>query len=343
MKESEWAVCPRIDDLRPSDTPKAPKVFENEVKARHFLNSRVPWPSKRFAARKEALRRLKLGEIHKLNFPQYLIRGKNKDHDWEGPVEVKPPPTGSPCPALFSAFLPPESLGVVREESIDSILERVFAGRSPRFTCLLADDWNFASIEEDSRQRAGHEFAGRRYASIAEIVLKGIYDLQNSLRRFHPQISCAGVADFFRSWQLWKHIAEFSRYVGESKTAELLAHDSWKARREAAAARDFLFVQFLAFAHEINPLPPKRSPVVGTSGRSRPELRDSYLGSFSNEIIILDLCWAAGQHYSEWKRWLRGSEVLKDGSAPDLAFRKILMSGQSPNEYRKQPRPKGWK
>jgi hypothetical protein len=72
----------------------------------------------------------------------------------------------------------------------------------------------------------------------------------------------------------------------------------------------------------------------------RNTLRESYLRRFP-EAKILDICWAAGQHYSEWKRWLH--DKVKDGSAPDRAFRALLSSGKAPSEYRKQTRPDGWK
>jgi len=75
----------------------------------------------------------------------------------------------------------------------------------------------------------------------------------------------------------------------------------------------------------------------------RAALRDRYLASFPENIMILDVCWAAGQRYSVWKRWLRGPMVVKEGCAPDVAFRDILLSGKPPSEYRKQRRPKGWK
>lgn len=79
-----------------------------------------------------------------------------------------------------------------------------------------------------------------------------------------------------------------------------------------------------------------------TDSRVDPKtLRDSYLANFPDERIKLrDLCWAAGQHYREWKRWLAGE--LKDGSTPDLAFRRVLTSGKRPHELTKKPRPKGW-
>jgi len=70
-------------------------------------------------------------------------------------------------------------------------------------------------------------------------------------------------------------------------------------------------------------------------------LRDRYLANFPEEKIkIRDICWAAAQHYREWKRWLAGQ--LKDGSTPDLAFRRVLTSGKKPTELKKQPRPPKW-
>lgn len=74
----------------------------------------------------------------------------------------------------------------------------------------------------------------------------------------------------------------------------------------------------------------------------RAALRDRYFAAFQERIVVLDACWAAGQHYCELKRWLRGPAILKDGSAPDRSFRKLFASGQTPREYKKQPRPKGW-
>lgn len=70
-------------------------------------------------------------------------------------------------------------------------------------------------------------------------------------------------------------------------------------------------------------------------------LVESYLANFPDEKIkIRDLCWGARQHYREWKRWLAGQ--LKDGSTPDLAFRRLLSSNKKPLEFSKKPRPKGW-
>jgi hypothetical protein len=90
--------------------------------------------------------------------------------------------------------------------------------------------------------------------------------------------------------------------------------------------------------------PPGETETTQPVANSRPNpkaLRDSYFANFPDEKIkIRDLCWAVRQHRREWTRWL--AEKLKDGSTPDLAFRRILTSGKRPREFDKTPRPKGW-
>ena len=85
----------------------------------------------------------------------------------------------------------------------------------------------------------------------------------------------------------------------------------------------------------------RASEAPKTTTQDRKKMRDLYLAKFPHGIQVLDICWAAGQRYSEWKRWLR--YAVKDGSTPDRAFRALLTSGKNPAEYRKQQRPKGWK
>ena len=71
----------------------------------------------------------------------------------------------------------------------------------------------------------------------------------------------------------------------------------------------------------------------------RKQLRDTYRAKIPG-VKLLDICWAAQQHYREWKRWIAGE--LKDGSKPDLAFRQVLTSQKRPQELYKKPRPKKW-
>jgi hypothetical protein len=78
-----------------------------------------------------------------------------------------------------------------------------------------------------------------------------------------------------------------------------------------------------------------------TASATPRQLLDSYLANFPDEnIIFRDLCWAAGQHYRELKRWLAGQS--KPGSKPDRIFRRVLTSGKRPQELNKKPRPPKW-
>jgi len=82
-----------------------------------------------------------------------------------------------------------------------------------------------------------------------------------------------------------------------------------------------------------------RAPIGASVNRRA--LGVAYLAKFQNEKVkILDVCWAARQHYREWKRWMAGQ--LRDGSTADLAFRRILSSDKRPSEYRTDPRPPKW-
>jgi hypothetical protein len=87
-----------------------------------------------------------------------------------------------------------------------------------------------------------------------------------------------------------------------------------------------------------NPIP--IPAVTIAQPENRKELVVAYRAAFP-EAGIMDICWAAKQHYREWSRWLK--DQLKDDSRPDRAFRRVLSSGKRPQEMRREPRPKGWK
>lgn len=346
--EPLWAACPRIEDRERPDKPQLPIVFESEKAARRFLNSLVRWPKERIQQREDALAKYKSGDIRDPHFPQHLIRRRNGEDGWEGPFPVVGINTQGAAPAkTFELFLPLSEVGDVPERALDDMINRIFEGRGAHYRCLLSPDWDFTRIEDDMWNRTGHLFEGRKYDSIAQIVVKAVYDAQAGLAHLHPGISGSSVSDFFICWQFWRHLAEFCQRVGESTTGTKLAGDWTDAKKLARASFDWICEQLAAYSYELNPWPLTDNSRKERTQRQEPltraKLRDFYFGQFAGErIVVLDLCWAAGQHYSEWKRWLRGPRVLKDGSAPDRAFRAILASRKRPSEYRKGKRPSGW-
>jgi hypothetical protein len=250
----QWAVCISPDKLVDA---KEPRFFKTRADAERFLRSKARWPKERLAAHREAVRKLKAQEIHPLNFPQQLVRKRQHQAGWEGPVPVVGI-TAGPGPAQsFQDFFPLDKLGSIPDESLEELIHRVFENDSPTFACFLNDEWRFDEIAKDCRHRGGHEFAGVKYESIAAIVLGAIYDFGPSLARFHSALSMKSVAHFYRSWQLWNHLAEFCNRLGASATGRSLAGDILKAQKECSASLDFFYVRLSIYAHEIEPLIPK--------------------------------------------------------------------------------------
>jgi hypothetical protein len=86
------------------------------------------------------------------------------------------------------------------------------------------------------------------------------------------------------------------------------------------------------------------SVTPASTTEQRPSDRDALVISYRAAFPgagIMDICWAAEQHYREWTRWLKGE--LKDGSKPDRAFRHVLTSNRDARGIRKVTRPKNWK
>jgi hypothetical protein len=360
--EFAWAVCPRIDHFG----SLAPKLFHTHSEALRFLNRQVTFTGsieaeaivsgdsieearkrraeilkQRREERKEALRKIASGEMHPFSMPLHLQVRRRKDLGWAEPVPTQHPSSGTRCARLFRNFLPIEEIGNVPVRDLEDVIARALENRLAIFRCFLAEDWRFSEIERDAQWRVGHVYEGRKHANVAEIAAGAVYHLEVSLYSTHPDMTCLGAIDFFTSWQVWHHIAEFCAKLGKSETGREL-EGAGKARDAAERARDFVYEQLTAYTHELAPaiseVRPEGAP-PNTLGRR--ELWQKYRAGFPEKIKILDVCWAASQHYSEFKRWLRN--VLKDGSTPDRAFRAILTSRKAPREYRPKPRPSGWK
>lgn len=92
--------------------------------------------------------------------------------------------------------------------------------------------------------------------------------------------------------------------------------------------------------NEVNPTPAVAIPPANSPESVRRSLVETYRNAFP-ESGIMDICWAAKQHYREWTRWLKGD--LKDNSKPDRSFRHVLTSGKDAKQLRREIRPKNWK
>lgn len=270
MRENNvWAVCPRPDEIAGS---KSPRLFPSLRNAKRFLSSPVRFSTpkkiaadlgiplkqvledhaKRKQERLEALCKVKRGELNPLNFPPHLRRIRNREQGWGDPVPVRGILSGPRCDRLLRDFYPLGDLVPMKPPNMDGIIRRVFDGNVPDYTCLLAENWKFDEIAREASMHVGYEFEGRKHGSIAEIILKALYDLERSLLAFHATVSADSVALFWTSWNFQRHLAEFSERVYKSPISYSLSDDP---HREARAACLQMNVQLAVYAHEITSRP----------------------------------------------------------------------------------------
>lgn len=189
---------------------------------------------------------------------------RNRDRGWGCPVPIYGLVAGHRCGRLFRDFFPVDDLNPVEPEDLDAILQRVFSGSMPDYTCVLSKEWLFEEITEDAARRLGYEFDGRRHGSIAEIILKALHDLERSVLRYHPNASCEALAKFWTSWNLQRHLAELDERIQRSRVALLMSREPW---RDTRAARELMNVQLAVYAHEIRPLKSLRTEQPYVEGK----------------------------------------------------------------------------
>src|SRR6266542_1275583 len=223
----------RMPQHRTRGATEKPKLFQTKFAAISWLKRPIPEPSaeeiaKQFglkaedviASRKSATARYRLdkarydhGTLSARNFHSDLMIRTPDSQGFQKPVPISVPAKGSGrAGKTLSAFLPLSAIGRwIPKYDMNDELSRVLDGTrlSPVVRCCLDRKWRFDDIEADSWKRRGHEYAGMNNKSIAEIIVKALYDLDVSLHKFHPSLSNSARAEFWRSWQVDNHIAQF--------------------------------------------------------------------------------------------------------------------------------------
>jgi hypothetical protein len=203
--------------------------------------------------RKVATRKISDKRLDARAFPIRLRIVTNLDCGWQAPVQVRSITeySGPPCARAFRDFLPADSVGAMPELMVADEFIRGLENRSGDYRCYLDDHWRFAETEADAYRRKGHEYAGRRNNSMGEILVLAVYDLEAALRYIHPHLPQSAVADFFMSWQVQAHIAEFCRQLAGSGVGAVFGLTPDEAAAEIERCRIHVYRQLAAFAHEL--------------------------------------------------------------------------------------------
>ena len=268
-----WAACPQVEYISSLDVPK---FFTTEEQARKFVQSFPSWPRSRLQERKQSLADVKAGKITHL--PYQLIRKRRGQSGWAY-IPIKPLVIAPGRKVRrFRDFLPLDQVGKVPEETLEDVVERAYDDLFPKPLCFLAAEWDFAKIQDHAKRLPGHEFSGRSHRDITDIVLKAVYDFEDSLHFFYPELSAISTADFYTSWQLWRHIAELCNRIGESAVGKKLAGDPGSSRKRATAGQSFLYIQLTSYAHQIRSSSPQ---IPGADSNNFPAVD----GPLTSEIL----------------------------------------------------------
>ena len=230
------------------------------------------------------------GTLSALAFPSDLRPRTPDSQGFQKPVPISVPAQESAQAAKpLSTFLPLSSIGRWAPKfDMNDELARLLDGTrvSPRVRCYLSPAWRFEQMEADSWKRSGHEYAGLAHRSIAEIIVKALYDLEGSLDQLHPQLSNSARADFWRSWQIDDHLARFCSMVARSGEAEALARESFCVVNEVNQARNWVYLQLELYATDLRATSPSVPAAEPSREEPSPQVLDKVVHSPSIQTIV---------------------------------------------------------
>ena len=243
---------------------------------------------------------------------------------------------GAPCRHPFREFLPLDRLGFIPTLQFDAILPRTIEGLEfnyeNNFVCYLADDWQVSTIFIKAKKRPGCQHVARQHRSIAEIVLKSIYTLEQVFLEAHPGACCRMMADFWRSYQVRKFVADFCRSLGTSETAAHLTGNAFDARDEAERARAEMFRKLSEFADaENHPSVPEQTVAPALSepaATSSAELETQQQRATRRQAVVMPILRSKG--------WKRGTLVSKAGIGKNSVYEYLNGTRKSITEANKQ-------
>src|SRR5258708_4418190 len=86
------------------------------------------------------------------------------------------------------------------------------------------------------RSEKGHNYDGRLWVTLREILVQAVHDVQAAFQTVHPKAPCTAVADFWRSCQVLRHLADVCERLAKSETGRLLAGNHLDAAKEVERA-----------------------------------------------------------------------------------------------------------
>jgi hypothetical protein len=177
----------------------------------------------------------------------------NRNSGWGPPIPIRQPTgySGPPSAATLKDALPIDKVTKSFElPQVKDEVRRIFEGRSVPYSNCLGGEWRFPEMWVKARELPEFQYPSAKWGSIGEILVSALHALDRVLHRFHPKLPAQAVADFWRSWEVHVHLANYAFEVGASPTAKSLAGGFHAAEEQARRAAEQLIWRLNSIAAE---------------------------------------------------------------------------------------------
>jgi hypothetical protein len=131
-----------------------------------------------------------------------------------GPVRYRREYSGSPPIKRFREFFPWDKIGeLALRPEIESRVKRLRAGHSWLPKCALGYDWEAERLFAlaDARRK----IEGQKLPTVLHAFVFSAYEVEDAINSLHPSLPAAATADFFQSYDLYRHLCCFAYCLGE--------------------------------------------------------------------------------------------------------------------------------
>lgn len=237
---------------------------------------------------------------------------------------------GVPCSMQFRAFLRAEDMEPPFEESSAEYNNNPFIDYEDDWV-YLDDSWEWANIEADVWKRLGHRTTGIKHHNVGELVVKAVYDLEDSLRHIHPRVNAESVANFIGSWNVWFHLCQFREQLKSSPTVKRIVAKPDEPNEALTAVNYCLwsYVHHLRTEASSSNTETTSSECLKTPKQRVVDYKKKFL---RYKITNANIYNAVGLNKAEFSRWFNHPNPKEDSSANQL-MKRILEQDKAPWDF----------
>lgn len=148
--------------------------------------------------------------------------------------------------------------------------------------CCLDFDWKFEEIEREARKLEGHNYAGRDYFSLREVVWRALGDFDMVLASRHPSASASAIAHFWQSWQIYWHVKRLCREKLANSVAAGAFAFGWENTSEAG---QFALRQLSSYASTISMVPDQANgSIPSQTAEAAPDVGETLASGDTSKI-----------------------------------------------------------